>query len=195
MSYRGEPFDTTYFVGDREEGFQDYTLTQEFFGNRADDLESILGLVSGKNVLVVGCAFGYFCNELYNRGADVVGVDISTYAISQAEALFPHLTFENRDFLIPFGNPRQYDIIVACEILSIMPTMIQIGTFLQEAKRVVKNNGTYYFLIWNKQDDAYLVINQSDATTLSSTAFPEKTIEINEVGHLPIMADLRVVIY
>ena len=38
-----------------------------------------------KNVLDIGCAFGYMVKYLRERGVEAWGIDTSTYAISQAD--------------------------------------------------------------------------------------------------------------
>jgi 2-polyprenyl-3-methyl-5-hydroxy-6-metoxy-1,4-benzoquinol methylase len=66
--------ETTYF----NENFQQ--LADKFVQKTAS-----AGLnISGKKILVVGCAYGYLVKWLVSLGVDAYGMDISSYAISQA---------------------------------------------------------------------------------------------------------------
>lgn len=68
--------ETTYFSENHQ------ALSLAFQTKLADNGISL----SGKKILVTGCAFGFLVKYLVQLGADAYGVDISPYAISQAPA-------------------------------------------------------------------------------------------------------------
>ena len=92
-----EPFDQTYFQGDRPEGYTNYSREQwggvwtfESLAQQLYDMSAQRGQsMQNRKVLVVGCAYGYGVQELVELGVDAYGLDISAWAISQAQAQLP----------------------------------------------------------------------------------------------------------
>ena len=89
--YRGEPYDDVYFrtlSQTRPEGYHDYVRFLDFaqgqnlWVNIANDIEAQpqIGPVAEMDVLDAGCAYGYLTNELAQRGANVIGIDLSAWA-------------------------------------------------------------------------------------------------------------------
>lgn len=74
---------------------------------------------SNKTVLDVGCGFGEFGNFLSKRYEGVLykGVDIVPEFITTAERLYPHLTFEVKDYLNDEID-QTFDIVVASGIIN-----------------------------------------------------------------------------
>ena len=194
MSYRGAPFDESYFIGNSGAGYTNYNDMIKWTTNRADDIEQFKP-VNGINVLVMGCAFGFLVKELSNRGANVKGIDISSYAISQAQTLFPTLNFEVADAINTNEGNNQYDLVVANLLIDCMPNSTILIQLLKEIKRVINNNGIIYLLVSNTTDNDYLIISDNQYQSYVSSNFPSKTINIENVGYLSISADKRVVIY
>lgn len=89
-------FDESYYRGSfvanpNPAGYDNYnenTYFDENFASLASKFIAKFGSIgvalAGKKVLVVGCAYGYLVQELVNLGVDAYGMDISTFAISQA---------------------------------------------------------------------------------------------------------------
>lgn len=98
--------------------FKDWELTQIC----SDRLEAILGYfgdVEGKEVLDIGCFYGYFSHGLAKQGAQVVGVDISPKKIEICRLLsecygFPQSnpTFRHTSYQKYLENEKQFDFIL-----------------------------------------------------------------------------------
>jgi SAM-dependent methyltransferase len=201
MPYIGEPYDEDYFhtfSKIRPEGYHDYPSSGiQTLVNIADDIEATTGPVSGKDILDVGCAYGYLTDILTARGANVVGIDLSTWAISQAQSLFPALTFDQGDFLSsPYSN-NQFDLTVVCGALECMNNDSEIGSFLSEVRRVTKSRGVYYFLIDYNRGSTPIYQNKTSAEWLADmdSGLPGPfTFNVEDVGHLPLYYSTRVVV-
>src|SRR3990172_72968 len=83
-------YDETYFSGGGNiGGYDNYSETNyRDTSTRTGQLiqktvDSGINIV-GKKVLVLGCAYGYLVKHLVSLGVDAYGLDISTFAISQA---------------------------------------------------------------------------------------------------------------
>lgn len=194
--YWGGPFDANYFFGNHEGGYTNYAdyggNRSQIIINRADDIEAQTGLVNGKDVLVVACAFGYLVNELANRGATVTGLDISSYAIGQAETLFPALNFVTTDALTTGFSNNVFDLIIANGIIMCMPNQSTLMSLFTELKRILKGNGSLYALS-DLTPPWYIVFTNEELEEWVG-AIPGWTITITNTGELPITADRRIVI-
>src|SRR5215831_13020100 len=77
-----------------------------------------------KTVLELGCGEGYLTSTLFRNARSIEGIDISTVAISRAQARFlPNASFKSADFLnISF---KGYDVIAAIECLYYLSSIEQ----------------------------------------------------------------------
>jgi SAM-dependent methyltransferase len=206
MPLIGEPYDQDYyhtFSLIRPEGYHDYpdgNLDGQLFINIADDIEAHpqIGPVAGLDVLDVGCAYGYLTNELVQRGANVIGIDISAWAIAQAQALFPGLTFVQDDVInSPFSN-NQFDLLVVCGVLECMADDPTIGQFLNELNRILPNNRWMYFLIENNfgPEPIYQQRTAAEWQTALNAGIPGPfDFDVQDVGHLPLYYGTRAVVF
>lgn len=195
-AYMGDPFDEGFFTGSHKGGYTNYadygTYRSQIILNRADDLETY-ELVNGKDVLVLACAFGYFAAELASRGANVTGLDISNYAIGQAQTLFPALDFVEGDAVSTGIKKNSYDIVTGNGIVMCMPDGTVLDTLMQEIYRVIKPNGWFYGLS-DLTPQYYYVIETSALITKFENWFGSGMAVITDTGHLPIAADRRIVV-
>lgn len=90
----------------------------------------LAGLVSGQNVLELGCGEGHLTEHIFSAAKSVTGIDISPVAVERAIARnVPNGRFEAADFLnISF---RGYDVIAAIECLYYLSGQEQ-GAFFQK---------------------------------------------------------------
>lgn len=206
MPYIGEPYNESYFhtfsFPLRPEGYHDYSRFLDFaqgqnlWENIADDIEVTTDLVSGKRVLDVGCAYGYLTDILKTRGVNVSGIDISTWAIGQAQTLFPSLDFTEGDFLSSGFSNNTFDLAVTCGTIECMNTDAEIGNFLSEMRRVTKPNGIMYALIdYNRSDPIYQNKTAAEWLTAMEAGLPGPfTFDVQDIGHLPLYYATRVVV-
>lgn len=202
MPYLGEPYDSSYFEGGglRPEGYPDYgawSIRHSFAVAWADDIETHTGLVSGKDILDVGCAYGFLTNELEARGANVIGIDLSSFGISEANSRFPALTFVEGDFITNGFSNNQFDLTVSLGALECMDTDPLMQTFLNQVNRVTKPTGIYYFLIDYDENPPFHYQNKTAAEWFAAmqAGLPGPyTFDVQDVGNLPLYYATRVVV-
>lgn len=200
INYVGGPFDATYYSGNHLGGYTNYAdygdptnARFQVIINRADDIEAQTGLVSGKNVLVIACAFGYLVNELASRGATVTGLDISSYAIGEAETLFPTLDFTTQDAVFTDLKKNDYNLIIGNGIIMCMPDGATLDLLMEEIYRLVKPTGKFYGLS-DLTPQYYYVIENSALITKFANWFGSGVAVITDTGREPLAADRRIVV-
>jgi ubiquinone/menaquinone biosynthesis C-methylase UbiE len=119
----------------------------EFFGPALLDL---CGDVAGRRVLDLGCGAGYFSRRLAERGASVVGVDISQKQIEHAirrgvtgDHAIDYVVCDAAEIadLWPSGS---YDLVTACVSLQDMPDPTRV---IRAAHEVLRRGGRFVPLI------------------------------------------------
>lgn len=105
-------------------------------------IHELAGDVTGRSILDVGCGDGTLAVELWERGADVVGIDASNSMIEAARAMaqerganiaFRTATAER----LPFP-PEHFDIVVATTVLCFMKDAAPV---IREMARVLRPGG------------------------------------------------------
>lgn len=89
-----------------------------------------------KNVLEIGCAKGFTVKHLREMGVDAYGVDISHYAVEQADN--PAITLHDITKKFPFKD-GEFDWVISWDVLEHIP-LESIPFVISELQRVGKNN-------------------------------------------------------
>ncbi|MEM4271002.1 MAG: class I SAM-dependent methyltransferase [Candidatus Pacearchaeota archaeon] len=106
-------------------------------------LKTILDLIDKppRNVLDVGCASGWFLNEIFRKfpKAKYTGIDPYKEAIAYGKKNYKKLNLVVADgHKIPFPNST-FDLIICCEVLEHVTNPEKV---VKEIKRVLTPNGT-----------------------------------------------------
>lgn len=113
---------------------------REYFGYVNIVLDLLGKKISNQKILDVGCGDGRISFEVFQKGAEVWGVDYSERAISFAKILSPNVNFEICDIKkMPF-KPNFFDKIILIEVLEHIHPM-EIPFVLRELNRVLKRGG------------------------------------------------------
>lgn len=110
-------FGKDYWDGDRRFGFGGYTYDGRWL-KVAEAMAAHYGLQPGARILDVGCGKGFLLYELTRvvEGADVRGIDVSTYALENAkEEVRPYLT-EGSATDLPFDTDS-FDFVFSINTL------------------------------------------------------------------------------
>ncbi|MGB9750872.1 class I SAM-dependent methyltransferase [Roseiflexus castenholzii] len=114
MSFGGL-FDAWYYQTGCGSPYQRNDHWLSIFGDLAD---RIIADIGPRSVMDAGCALGMLVEQLRARGVDAEGIDISEYAIAQAdESVRSYVRVGS--IAEPFN--RRYDLIVCIEVLEHMP--------------------------------------------------------------------------
>ena len=113
----GTEYGEGYF--EREEGsaYKNYTWKPDLIGLRLQAIIQTTGISPPDKVLDFGCAKGYYVKWLKQNGFDALGLDISTYAISQApQDVRRYLRLRYKGDLDDFVDD-QFDLTIAKDVL------------------------------------------------------------------------------
>jgi SAM-dependent methyltransferase len=110
---------------------------------------ALLGAVSGRRVLEVGCGAGQCGRWLTGQGADAVGVDLSSRQLRHSrrldEATGVALPVVQADALrLPFAD-GVFDL--ACSAYGAVPFVADSGTVMREVARVLRPGGRWVFSV------------------------------------------------
>lgn len=149
---------------------EDWTFLKSF---ENDVLPKMLGDLTGKKTLDIGCGNGRLIHHLKNKGGVVTGADISKKMIESARKRFPDTEFiqANAENL-PFQN-EEFDVVVAAFLIVHLKNPEKM---FKEIYRVLKDGGS--FILTN--------INQRKAPKLKAG---RQKIIIKSFYHRP--ADVR----
>lgn len=112
----------------------------------------LAGSVVGKRVLDVGCAAGHLTVKLAERGADVIGVDLSQGMVDLARKRHGELArFEQADLAEPltFLEDESIDVITASLVLHYL---LDWGPTLGEFRRVLRPGGALVLSVHHPED-------------------------------------------
>ncbi len=194
------PFDQAYFesgtADPTDPGYTSYPKVASWMPNVAADIGAEVGPLSGLTVLEIGCAYGILADLLASLGATVTGLDISTWAITQAQSRYPSLTFVIGDVLsLPFPN-NSFDVVVGVGVLECMADNAAMEAALQEAKRVLKPQGSLYGLASTiGPPEHYLQLTPEEMQALvDSIGWGPRTVVVTNVRGQRLGYDVRLVV-
>jgi len=95
-----------------------------------------LGPLEGRRVLDLGCGKGRFASRLQQQGAEVVGLDVSSRMLAEAQGLDRVRGSARR---LPFASAA-FDAVVAIEVIEHVGP-VGLGPVLDEARRVLRPGG------------------------------------------------------
>ncbi len=111
-------FGKDFFDGDRRHGYGGFRYNPRFWQPVIPDFQKHYNLREGSHILDVGCAKGFMLYDFLQTipGIEVKGVDVSSYAIEQAElAVRPFVQIADARNL-PFSD-ASFDLVIAINTL------------------------------------------------------------------------------
>ena len=125
---------------------------------RLDWINGIFPL-SGQRVLDVGCGGGILADSMARKGANVLGIDLSTKALKIAqlhalEAQTPSIDYREVSAEdLADEQPGQFDAVTCMEMLEHVPDPSSI---VQACSRLVKPGGWVFFSTLNRNSKSFL---------------------------------------
>ena len=111
--------------------------------------------VKGKKTLDFGCGAGRSTRFLKNLNLEVIGVDISSEFIKQAnrvDKVGKYLLMKKGR--IPFPN-NSYDFVFSSHVLLMVPTKAGLNEIFQEVHRVLKKDGIFIVVTGSEEMHSY----------------------------------------
>jgi len=132
----------------RYKGEESYTtIPLPFYLYRRSKILDILNAVDaeGKRCLDLGCGDGYYSVYLKNRGANVIGADISNNMLNLAKRRAEKESLDIPFYKIdgehlPFSD-NYFDIVLTIGALQHVTDVVRLGTLLEEVSRVLAVGG------------------------------------------------------
>ena len=170
---KAKEYGEEYWDGDRRYGYGGYKYDGRW-EVVARDLIEAYNLQDGCKILDVGCGKGFLLYELKKLlpNAEVVGFDISRYALEHAkEEIREYLFRHDASDIYPFGD-KAFDLVISLTTLHNLK-IYDLKRALQEIERVGKNG---YILVEGYKNEAELFNLECWALTCESFFRPDEWI-------------------
>lgn len=155
--------------------------------------------LSGKKVLDIGCGGGILADSMARKGAEVLGIDLSTKALRVAqlhalEAQTPRVTYrEVSAEALATEAPAQFDVVTCMEMLEHVPDPSSV---VKACSQLVKPGGWVFFSTLNRNAKSFLfaIVGAEYVLNLLPRGTHEyaKMIRPSELAHFCRSADLNV---
>lgn len=129
----------------------------EFYRSMYLDIESLIKQIlqwqpSAKNILEVGCGEGAVTERLSAAYPDarITGIDVTPRVGRLYRGSSDRVRFIQRDVQeIAATEPRQYDLVVLCDVLHHVPVVFRKG-LLDAVRATLKPGGAFVFKDWER---------------------------------------------
>tara|TARA_B000000475_G_C15925317_1_gene418470 strand:- start:244 stop:906 length:663 start_codon:yes stop_codon:yes gene_type:complete len=177
-------FDKEYFDGDRLTGYGGYSYNPKFWTDTVNYIVRHYALSDSSKILDIGCAKGFMMHDLKKLipGAEVLGIDISEYAKSNAiEDMQNYISVGNANNL-PYEDDY-FDLVIAINTLHNLP-LIDCKQAFKEINRVSKKDSFVMNDAWrdDKGKEAMLKWNLTALTYMSCNDWINLFKEVNYEG-------------
>lgn len=143
-------------------------------------IDDLLPDVAGLRVLDAGCGSGVYDAELADRGADVIGVDVSEAMVREARERVPDATFRQGDLTdgLAFLDDGSVDVVLCQHVFSHLP---DVAEPLAEFARVLADGGSLVVSTHHPLHD-YLVVRDGEYLGAESEAEQDAEVETGGDG-------------
>ena len=177
-------FDKEFFDGDRRHGYGGYEYNERFWSPVVPTFIDYYGLTNNSSILDVGSGKGFMMKDFNDAlpGANIRGIDISTYAIQHTIAnMKPFVQVANATNL-PFDD-NQFDLVISINTIHNLDKDDLIIS-LKEITRVSKKNSFITVDAYNndQEKEAMLAWNLTAKTILSVKEWKRLFEEVNYRG-------------
>lgn len=175
-------FGKEFFDGDRRQGYGGFYYQSRFWEPVIPDFQQHFNLKAGSRVLDVGCAKGFMLYDMHRLipGIEVIGMDISEYAIRNAkEEIAPYLqTGDARS--LPF-NDNSFDVVISINTVHNLECD-ECAKALREIERVSRR-GAFITVDAYRNDEEHERMNAWNLTARTFMHVDEWKAFFKEVGY------------
>jgi 2-polyprenyl-3-methyl-5-hydroxy-6-metoxy-1,4-benzoquinol methylase len=120
-------YGATYFRNDDDGtvGYHDYLADERnirrTFNRRLDMLHKFIQPGSGRKLLDVGCAAGFYIDEAARRGWEVEGLDVSGFAVEYVREHFGHTAYNDSLLDADYLEPESYSLVTMWDVIEHVP--------------------------------------------------------------------------
>jgi len=193
-------YDTAYYLSDCG-GFDLFNKSNGIILDpRLSSVATLIGDISNKRILDIGCGRGEFANYCYEKGAEVVGVDYANDAINIARSTFQ--TCENLKFIctdiMTMDEDEKFDVVVMSDVIEHIEQESLEQLFLK-ITQLLGNEG--YLIIHTAPNKNYLEIHYHNKVMalrsegvylpLNPRSYYEELMHINEQSPYALRESLQ----
>lgn len=163
-------FNEEYYTKGTISGYENYSYRPELINPRVKAIIKHCDLGGGSKVLDVGCAFGYYVKALRGYGIDAEGLEVSSYALEQADTgtqKYLHL-FSNLEIINKLQH-KKFTLIILKDVLEHIPEEI-LPRFLFSIRRL----GEKMLIVLPVTDEKGHYINDEDERDLTHVIRKDK---------------------
>ena len=119
--------------------------------NHIKAYDFVASFCKNKKVLDIGCFIGYGEARIFSQAKEIIAIDSDDKALEFARRnRLPKVKFEKVDARrLPFSN-ETFDIVIAFQLIEHIP-LNEVGNFLCEVRRVLKEKGLVFILTPNRK--------------------------------------------
>ena len=119
--------------------------------NHIKAYDFVASFCKNKKVLDIGCFIGYGEARIFSQAKEIIAIDSDDKALKFARRnRLPKVKFEKMDARrLPFSN-ETFDIVIAFQLIEHIP-LNEVGNFLCEVRRVLKEKGLVFILTPNRK--------------------------------------------
>jgi SAM-dependent methyltransferase len=141
-----------YFDGERRHGYGGFSYHPRFWSEVVKDLAAHYRLGSASTLLDIGCAKGFMLRDLLELlpGLDVVGLDVSEYALQHCDPVVRGRLVQGDARCLPFAG-ASFDVVTAVNSLHNLP-IDGVRDALREIERVGRGRSFVMVDGWRTED-------------------------------------------
>lgn len=166
-------FDKEYFDGDRKHGYGGFEYNQKFWKETVDIFIETYSLNENSSVLDVGCGKGFMMADFLKAipKLNIVGVDISNYAIKNSHELARSKVQVANCLNLPYKD-KSFDLVISINTIH----NLDVSGCLKSIKEIerVKKHKSYIVVDGWKTDEERMDLESwvlTAATVLSTSAW------------------------
>lgn len=195
-----------YFKGEEYADYlADKVILQSNFTKRLNSLRKLSNPPTYKNVLEIGCAYGFFGDIMLNRSSaeNYQGFDISKEAINYANEHFGN-NFSSENYLSALKSPNAYSDVFMWDVIEHLPNPVdfieKVSNEIKQGSRIYITTGDISAWLPRKQKEKWRMIHPPTHVHYFTKKSISKLLrqydfDIEKISFPPVNRSIRVIFY